>query len=103
MKENSLVFIYISLKISYVSLQIYSLGCFDEVREECGWFQDTKGFCVNWSGEVELLQKATTYITTVRCRSNGQKWRMADTPSSPAESFIGVSNIGVGVEKKPSW
>ena len=57
MKENSLVLIYISLKISYVSLQIYSLRSFDEVREECGWFQDTKGFCVNWSREVGIFAK----------------------------------------------
>ena len=57
MKENNLGLIYISLKISYVSLQIYSLGCFDEVREECGWFQDTKGFCVNWSREVGIVAK----------------------------------------------
>ena len=28
-------------------------------------------------------KKATTYITIVRCRSNGQKRRMADTPTSP--------------------
>ena len=34
-----------------------SLGCFDEVREECGWFQDTKGFCVNWSREVGIVAK----------------------------------------------
>ena len=58
MKENSLLLIYISLKKSYVSLQIYSLGCFDEVREECGWFQDTKEFCVNWSREVGIIAKS---------------------------------------------
>ena len=57
LKENSLVLIYISLKISYVSLQINSLGCFDEVREECGWSQDTKGFCVNSSREVGIVAK----------------------------------------------
>ena len=28
----------ISLEIYYVSIRIYSLGCFGEVREGCGWF-----------------------------------------------------------------
>ena len=61
-------------------------------------FKILRGFVKTGAPKWELLQKATTYITVVRCRSNGQKWRMADTPSSPTESFIGV-----GVEKKPSW
>ena len=30
-----------SLEIYYVSIRIYSLGCFGEVREGCGWFKDT--------------------------------------------------------------
>ena len=34
--------IRISLKICYVSLKIYSFGGFDEIREECGWFQDSR-------------------------------------------------------------
>ena len=61
------------------------------------------GFVQTGAEKWELLQKATTYITVVRCKSNGQKWLMADTPSSPTKSFIGVSNIGVGVEKNLSW
>ena len=32
----------ISLKICYVSLKIYSFGGFDEIREECCWFQDSR-------------------------------------------------------------
>ena len=83
------------LLIYYFSLKIYLSGCFDEVREGCGCFQDNKGFSANWSREVGYCCKnATTYLTAVRCRSNGQKRRMADTPPSPTESFIGV-----GVEK----
>ena len=35
-------------------------------------------------------EKATTYLTVVRCRSNGQKRQMADTPSSPTKSSVGV-------------
>ena len=47
-------------------------GCFDEAREECDWFQDTKGFSANWSREVGYCCKnATTDLTTVRCRSDG--------------------------------
>ena len=30
--------IHISLEIYYVSIRIYSLACFGEVREGCGWF-----------------------------------------------------------------
>ena len=26
----------------YVSLKIYSFGVFDEIKEECGWFQDSR-------------------------------------------------------------
>ena len=40
-KESSFE-ILISLKICYVSLKIYSFGGFDEIREECGWFQDLR-------------------------------------------------------------
>ena len=39
--------IRISLKICYVSLKIYSFGGFDEIREECCWFQDSRsGICL---------------------------------------------------------
>ena len=34
--------IRISLKICYVSFKIYSFGSFDEIREECCWFQDSR-------------------------------------------------------------
>ena len=79
------------LLIYYFLLKIYFSGCFDEVREGCGCFQDNKGFSANWSREVGYCCKnATTYLTAVKCRSNGQKRRMADTPPSPTESFIGV-------------
>ena len=61
------------------------------VMEGCGCFQDNKGFSANWSREVGYCCKnVTTYIIAVRCRSNGQKGRMADTPLSPSGSFIGV-------------
>ena len=80
---------------SFIRVYIYFSRCFDDVREGCGCFQDNKGFSANWSREVGYCCKnATTYLTAVRCRSNGQKRRMADTPPSPTESFIGV-----GVEK----
>ena len=72
-----------------------SQAVFGEVREGYGCFLDNKGFSANWSREVGYYCKnATTYLIAVRCRSNGQKRRMADTPPSPTESFIGV-----GVEK----
>jgi hypothetical protein len=62
------------LKIYYFSLKIYFSGCFDEVREGCGSFQDNKGFSAHCSREVGYCYKnATTYLTSVRCRSNGQK------------------------------
>ena len=68
------------------------------MREGCGCFQDNNGFSANWSREVGYCCKnATTYLTAIRSRSNGQKQRMADTPPSPTESFIGV-----GVEKHVS-
>ena len=39
--------ICISLKICYVSLKIYSFGGFDELREACCWFQDSRsGICL---------------------------------------------------------
>ena len=39
--------IRISLKICYVSLKIYSFGGFDEIREECCWFHDSRsGICL---------------------------------------------------------
>src|SRR6187399_485270 len=76
---------------SFIGVYIYFSGCFYEVREGCGCFQDNKGFSANWSREVGYCCKnATTYLTAVRCRSNGQKRRMAHTPPSPTESFIGV-------------
>ena len=37
------------LLIYYFLLKIYFSGCFDEVREGCGCFQDKKGFSANWS------------------------------------------------------
>ena len=40
-KESSFE-IRISLKICYVSHKIYSFGGFDDIREECGWFQDSR-------------------------------------------------------------
>ena len=79
------------LLIYYLSLKIYFSGCFDEVREGCGCLQDNKGFSTNWSREVGYCFKnATTYLTTVRCRYNGLKRQMVDTPPSPTRSFIGV-------------
>ena len=41
--------IHMSLEIYYVSIRIYSLGCFGEVREGCGWFKILiMGFSANW-------------------------------------------------------
>src|SRR5215216_5710663 len=65
-RKHSCFDIHIPLKIYYISLKIYFLGCFDEVREGCGCFQDNKGFTANWSREVGYCCKtATTYLTTV--------------------------------------
>src|SRR6187399_1822136 len=76
---------------SFIGVYIYFSGCFDEAREGCGCFQDNKGFSANWSREVGYCCKnATIYHTAVRCKSNGQKRRMADTLPSPIESLIGV-------------
>ena len=45
-KESSFE-IRVSLQISYVSLKIYFFGGFDEIREECCWFQDSRsGICL---------------------------------------------------------
>ena len=41
-KRKSSFEISILLKICYVSLKIYSFGGFDEIREECGWFQESR-------------------------------------------------------------
>ena len=41
MIQNTNFDIHISLEIYYVSIRKYSLGCFCEVREGCGWFLDT--------------------------------------------------------------
>ena len=58
-------------------------------------FKIIRGFLQIGAEKWAIVAKnATTYLTAVRCRSSGQKRRMADTPPSPTESFIGV-----GVEK----
>ena len=57
-------------------------------------FKIIRGFLQIGAEKWAIVANATTYLTAVRCRSNGQKRRMADTPPSPTESFIGV-----GVEK----
>ena len=41
-RKKSRFEIRISTKICYVSLKIYSFGGFDEIREECCWFQDSR-------------------------------------------------------------
>ena len=46
-RKKSSFEIRISVKKCNVSLKIYSFGGFDEIREELGWFQDSRsGICL---------------------------------------------------------
>ena len=47
-------------------------------------FKIIRGFLQIGAEKWAIVAKnATTYFIAVRCRSNGQKRRMADTPASP--------------------
>ena len=53
--------INISAKINNPSFKIYPSGCFDEVWDRCGWFQDNNRFLKNWSGFFSnILQRGMT-------------------------------------------
>ena len=59
--------IRISLKICYVSLKIYSFGGFDEIREECGWFQDSR------SGILVQKAHVCVFVVCVCVREGGRR------------------------------
>ena len=77
--------IRISLKICYVSLKIYSFGVFDEIREICCWFQDSR------SG-ISLISILTSKMP-VRCTEDqdlvGEKDERGKALSTNVERSVG--------------